>query len=51
MTVLKETHAGRPDGEIDVPVVRTLLEACGGAPVTVHRLSTRRMTWPQHLTC
>jgi copper homeostasis protein len=26
-----------PDGEIDVPVVRTLLEVCGDAPVTFHR--------------
>jgi copper homeostasis protein len=26
-----------PDGEIDVPVVRTLSEVCGDAPVTFHR--------------
>jgi copper homeostasis protein len=26
-----------PDGEVDVPVLRTLLEACGDAPVTFHR--------------
>jgi copper homeostasis protein len=26
-----------PDGEVDVPVLRRLLEACGDAPVTFHR--------------
>jgi copper homeostasis protein len=35
-----------PDGEIDVPVVRMLLDACGDAPVTFHRAfdATRDLT-------
>jgi len=35
-----------PDGEIDVPVVRTLLDACGDAPVNFHRAfdATRDLT-------
>ena len=37
ITALRAAGALTPSGDLDLPAMRALLDACGGAPVTLHR--------------